>query len=41
MIQAYIRIKMLIGLRRGDMLRLRMGDITEEGIRVTPRKTAP
>lgn len=40
MIQAYIRIKRLIGLRRGDMLRLRMSDITDEGIRVTPRKTA-
>jgi integrase len=40
MIQAYIRIKMLIGLRRGDLLRLRMADITDEGIKVTPRKTA-
>jgi integrase len=40
MIQAYIRIKMLIGLRRGDLLRLRMSDITDAGIKVTPRKTA-
>lgn len=40
MIQAYIRIKMLIGLRRGDLLRLRMADITDTGIKVTPRKTA-
>ena len=40
MIQAYIRIKMLIGLRRGDLLRLRMTDITDAGIKVTPRKTA-
>jgi integrase len=39
MIQAYIRIKMLVGLRRGDLLRLRMSDITDAGIRVTPRKT--
>jgi integrase len=27
MLQAYIRVKMLIGIRRGDMLRLRMSDI--------------
>lgn len=40
MLQAYIRIKMLIGLRRGDLLRLRMSDITDAGIKVTPRKTA-
>ncbi len=40
MIQAYIRIKLLIGLRRGDLLRLRMSDITDAGIKVTPRKTA-
>jgi integrase len=39
-IQAYIRIKLLIGLRRGDLLRLRMADITDAGIKVTPRKTA-
>ena len=40
MIQAYIRIKLLIGIRRGDLLRLRTSDVTEAGIRVTPRKTA-
>jgi integrase len=40
MIQAYIRIKLLIGLRRGDLLRLRMSDVTDAGIKVTPRKTA-
>jgi integrase len=39
MIQAYIRVKLLIGIRRGDLLRLRMSDITEAGIKVTPRKT--
>jgi hypothetical protein len=31
MLQAYIRLKMLIGIRRGDMLRLRMSEITECG----------
>src|ERR1700730_13668363 len=40
MLQAYIRVKMLIGIRRGDMLRLRMSDITDAGIKVRPHKTA-
>lgn len=41
MIQAYIRIKELTGLRRADMLRLRPAfDFTPEGIHVQPRKTA-
>jgi integrase len=40
MLQAYIRLKMLIGLRRGDMLRLRMSEITDAGIMVRPHKTA-
>jgi integrase len=39
MIQAYIRLKLLIGIRRGDMLRLRMSDLTDEGIVVRPHKT--
>jgi integrase len=39
MIQAYIRLKLLIGIRRGDMLRLRMSDLTDTGIMVRPRKT--
>jgi integrase len=39
MIQAYIRLKLLIGIRRGDMLRLRMSDLREEGILVRPHKT--
>jgi integrase len=39
MIQAYIRLKLLIGIRRGDMLRLRMSDLTEAGIMVRPHKT--
>lgn len=38
-IQAYIRIKLLTGMRRGDMLRLRITDFTDEGIRVTTHKT--
>ena len=40
MVQAYIRLKLLIGLRQGDMLRLRIDDLKEDGIHVTPRKTA-
>lgn len=40
MLQAYIRLKMLIGIRRGDMLRLRMSEITDAGIVVRPHKTA-
>jgi integrase len=39
-LQAYIRIKLLIGIRRGDMLRLRMSDITDTGITIRPHKTA-
>ncbi|MES2126689.1 MAG: tyrosine-type recombinase/integrase [Pseudomonadota bacterium] len=41
-IQAYIRIKLLTGLRRGDLLRLTMSDLPAdgEGIHVQPRKTA-
>ena len=39
MLQAYIRVKMLIGIRRGDMLRLRMSDITDAGVTVRPHKT--
>lgn len=38
-IQAYIRIKLLTGLRRGDLLRLRCNDITDEGIKVRTNKT--
>jgi integrase len=40
MIQAYIRLKPLTGLRRSDLLRLTMSDIHEDGIHVTPHKTA-
>ncbi|WP_287496876.1 tyrosine-type recombinase/integrase [Pandoraea sp. CB10b_02] len=39
-VQAYIRIKMITGLRRGDLLRLTMSDLQDDGIHVTPSKTA-
>lgn len=37
--QAYIRIKLLTGMRRGDLLRLTMSNLQEDGIHVEPRKT--
>ena len=40
MLQAYIRLKLLTGLRRTDLLRLRMSDLREDGIHVQPSKTA-
>jgi len=36
----YIRLKLLIGLRRGDMLSIKLSDLKDDGIHVTPRKTA-
>jgi integrase len=39
MIQAYLRLKMLTGLRKGDILRLTMADCREDGIHVQPSKT--
>ncbi len=39
MIKAYIKLKLLTGLRRGDLLRLRLSDIKSDGIHVQPRKT--
>lgn len=39
MLQAYIRLKLLTGMRRGDLLRLREDDLKDDGIHVTPRKT--
>jgi integrase len=39
-IEAYVRLKLLTGLRRGDLLSLKMSDLHEDGIHVTPRKTA-
>ncbi len=38
-IQAYIRLKLLTGLRRGDLLRLRVGDLGEKQIRVETHKS--
>lgn len=38
-VQAYIRIAILTGLRRGDILRLTMSDLKDDGIHVTPGKT--
>ncbi|CAB3800453.1 hypothetical protein LMG28614_05178 [Paraburkholderia ultramafica] len=38
-IQAYARIKLLTGMRRGDLLRLTMSDLQDDGIHVTPGKT--
>ena len=38
-IQAYMRIKLLTGLRRGDLLRLTTADLREDGIHITPNKT--
>jgi integrase len=39
-VQAYIRLKLLTGMRRGDILRLTMSALREEtGIHVTPGKT--
>ena len=38
-IQAYIRLKLLTGLRRGDLLRLRVSQISDDGIHVITNKT--
>lgn len=38
-IQAYIRLKLLTGLRRGDLLRLRISDVDANGIRISTNKT--
>lgn len=38
--QAYIRLKLLTGMRRGDLLRLTMSDLREDGIFLEPGKTA-
>lgn len=37
--QAYIRLKLLTGIRRGDMLRLTMSDLRNDGIYIEPSKT--
>jgi len=38
-IQSYIRIKLLTGLRKGDLLRLQVADCREDGIHVRTNKT--
>jgi integrase len=38
-IQAYMRLKLLTGLRRGDLLLVAMSDLQDDGIHVTPGKT--
>lgn len=40
MLRAYIALKLLTGLRKGDMLRLTMRDLQEDGLHVQPHKTA-
>jgi len=37
--QHYIRLKLMLGLRRGDMLRLRLSDFKSDGLRCKLRKT--
>lgn len=37
---AYIELKGLTGLRKGDILRIQLSDIKSDGIHVTPHKTA-
>jgi len=39
-IQAYIRLKLLTGLRMTDLLLLRVDDLKADGLHVRPRKTA-
>lgn len=38
-IQAYIKLKLLTGMRRGDLLRLRIADLGDDGITVKTNKT--
>lgn len=40
MIQAYIKLKLMTGLRRSDLLQLRSENLKDDGIHVTPSKTA-
>lgn len=39
-VQAYIKLKLLIGARRIDILRLTESDLKDDGIHLTPSKTA-
>lgn len=38
-IQSYIKIKLLTGLRKGDLLRLRISDCGEDGVAIVTHKT--
>lgn len=38
-VQAYLRLKLISGLRQSDLMRLRVADVHEDGIHVTPKKT--
>jgi integrase len=40
MVQAYLRLKLLTGLRQRDLLLLTMSQLMDDGIHVTPSKTA-
>jgi len=40
MIQAYLKLKLMTGLRRADLLQLQSDNLKESGIHVTPSKTA-
>ncbi|NKB32540.1 MAG: tyrosine-type recombinase/integrase [Pseudomonadales bacterium] len=40
LLAAYINLKLLTGLRRGDLLSIRVSDLKEDGIHVNPRKTS-
>lgn len=39
-LSAYIQLKLLTGLRRSDLLSIKLSDLKSEGIHVVPRKTA-
>lgn len=39
LVKLYIRLKLMTGLRRTDLLRLRLGQVREDGIHVQPSKT--
>lgn len=39
LIKAYVNLRLQLGLRRGDMLRIKNDDLLEEGISVIPSKT--
>lgn len=37
--QLYTRLKIMLGCRRGDLLRIKLSDLKDDGIHVTPSKT--